>query len=169
MTRQTLFISTDFNEQAGNTQDIDRMDIRDYLRDIPQWTGPNDWRIVVRDVPAISGLLKYVSQQLGHPASDLVVVPEDTSVADIAAEYHPGIAVFLGGFAPTRADFAGLQKQGDVKLVPLPSTGGASFDLYTKFSAALDLAPETHDALKKGTWAIGTVLSTTAAKIKAGV
>jgi hypothetical protein len=164
--KPALFISTDFNEQAGFTKDIDRMEIRDYLRQIPVWTGSHEWRIVVRDAPAVSGLLRYLGQQLGQAASDIVVVPENAPVSDIVAQHHPEIALFLGGFASTAADFAGLQKQDNVKLVPLPATGGASHDLYAKFRDALDLAPEAHGAMKQGSWAIGAVLDSCAAKIK---
>jgi hypothetical protein len=163
--KQTIFISTDFEEAAG-FKPLDRMEIRDDVREIATWAHAHDWCIVLRDEPAVSGMLKYLFKEFGKPATDLIVAPEGTPASKIVTAHQPELAVFIGGSKPTAADFAALQSQGDISLLPFPETGGAAQDLYANNKDRLKLGAEVEKNIKKGSWATGWALDAMAAKRK---
>ncbi len=152
LAKPAIFITTDFNEQAGAAYPLDRTSIRDSIHETALWAMKNGHRIIVRDVPAVSGMLSYIFKDAAGSTEDLSVEPESASVAEIVAKHHPRVAVLAGGFAPTAADFDALQKEGNITLIPLPETGGASRAMFEQHKDTLKLPAPAVAALEQRTW-----------------
>lgn len=127
-----IFISIGLEGGTDEYPEIDKIITRDNLRSIAIYAAERQHRLIVRDHPAVSAMLRAL---LGEENPRLVIVPEDTAVEDIARAHKPNIVFYIAGNEDVAWDFAALAKRKGIRHVPLPGTGGAAEILEDRITA----------------------------------
>ena len=118
-----IFVSIGLERDSGAYPDIDRIITRDNLRAIAIYAVERNHRLIVRDHPAVTGMLQAL---MGDNNPRLVIVPEECAADAIARAHAPDVVFYIAGQDDVTTDFDTLARHAAIRHVPLPGTGGAA-------------------------------------------